>query len=85
MKDIQIKCNTKDEVDIDDDAKKNGINIALVDGKQHPVARYKFDSAALLSIPYLTYKSTGVRVHFYDGEKEVIPTMKSELTNERCG
>ena len=80
-----IKCNTKGEVTIDDGARISGICIALVDEKQHPVARYKFDSAALLSVPYLTYKSTGVRVHFYDEEKEVVPTMKSELTNERCG
>lgn len=85
MRKIQINCNTNGKINIDDDAKKNEINIALVDRKQHPVARYKFDSAALLSIPYLTYKSTGVRVHFYDGEKEIIPTMKSELTNEKCG
>lgn len=85
MKEIQIKCGTKGEINIDDDAKRNGINIALIDEKQHPIASYKFDSAAFLNISYLTYKSTGVRVHFYDGEKEVIPTMKSELTNEKCG
>lgn len=84
MKDILIKCNTKGEVDIDNNARINGISIALIDEKQHPVASYKFYSAALLGIPYLTYKSTGVRVHLYDGEKEVVPTMKSELTNEKC-
>jgi hypothetical protein len=31
MKDIQIKCNTKGEVNIDDSARINGISIALVD------------------------------------------------------
>lgn len=85
MKKIQINCNTNGKINIDDDARTSGICIALIDEKQHPVASYKFYSAALLGIPYLTYKSTGVRVHFYDGEKEVVPTMKSELTNEKCG
>ena len=59
MKKVQINCNTKGEVDIDDNARANGISIALVDENQVPVARYHF--AKIENIEKIAY--------FYDSRK----------------
>ena len=85
MKEIRVRCNANEIVDIDASAKTDRIIFVLVDEKHHPIARYEFNSAELLGIANLTLKSTNVRIHLFDREREIIPTMKSELTNERCG
>jgi len=78
MKDIQIKCNTKGEINIDDNARINGISIFLVDEKQYPVARYEFSSERLSRLTRLLYDASNVRIHFYG---DITPTMISELTS----
>ena len=77
MKTIQIMCNTKDEVIIDDDARVNGINIVLVTEKHVPVARYEFDGEKVSRLTKLVYESTNVRIHFYG---DITPTMIFEHT-----
>lgn len=78
MKNIQIKCNTKDEVNIDDNARINGISIVLVDEKHTPIARYEFDGRKVSNMTRLSYNANSVRIHFYG---DITPTMISELTN----
>lgn len=78
MKEVQIKCNTKGEVDIDDNAKTNGISIVLVDEKQAPIARYEFDGRKVSNVTNLSYNSNNVRMHFYG---DITPTMIFELTS----
>ena len=76
MKDIQIMCNTKDEVIIDDDARINGISIVLVNDNHIPVARYEFDGDKVSRITRLMYDANNVRIHFYG---DITPTIISEL------
>lgn len=64
MKEIQITCNTKGEVNIDDNAKANGIRIALVDEKHIPVARYHFDPAKIENIEKICYTANNYKVFF---------------------
>jgi len=78
MKNIQIKCNTKDEVNIDDNARTNGISIVFVDEKHTPIARYEFDGRKVSNLTGLSYNANSVRIHFYG---DITPTMISELTN----
>ena len=75
MKDIQIKCNTKDEVVIDDNARINGISVALVDEKQYPVAKYEFSGERISKLTRLLYDASNVRIRFYG---DITPTMISE-------
>ena len=72
MKEITIKCETKGEVNIDDNARTNGISIALVDEKHVPIARYEFNSERISEITRLMYDANNVRIHFYG---DIIPTM----------
>lgn len=76
MNDIQIKCYTKDELIIDDDARINGISIVLVNENHIPVARYEFDGDKVSRITKLMYDANNVRIHFYG---DITPTMISEL------
>ena len=78
MKDVQIKCNTKGEINIDDNARINGISISLVDEKQYAVARYEFSSERLSRLTRLLYDASNVRIHFYG---DITPTMISELSS----
>lgn len=78
MKEIQITCNTKGEVNIDDNARANGISIALVDEKGIPVAKYEFSDEKTSRISRLLYEANNVRIHFYG---DITPTMKYELTS----
>lgn len=78
MKTIQISCNTNGEVIIDDNAIANGINIALVDEKGIPVARYEFDGKKVSDLIRLLYEANNVRIHFYG---DVTPTTIYELTS----
>ena len=78
MKKVQINCNTKGEVNIDDNARANGISIALVDEKQVPVARYEFSSEKTSKLTRLLYEANNVRIHFYG---DISPTMIFELTS----
>lgn len=64
MNDIQIKCYTKDEVIIDDDARINGISIVLVNDNHIPVARYEFDGDKVSRTTKLMYDANNVRIHF---------------------
>ena len=66
MKKVQINCNTKGEVNIDDNARANGISIALVDEKGIPVARYEFDGKKVSNLIRLLYEANNVRIHFGD-------------------
>lgn len=78
MKDIQIICNTKDEANIDDNARINGISVALVDEKHYPVARYEFSGERISRLTRLFYDASNVRIHFYG---DITPTMISETTS----
>ena len=78
MKEILIKCNTKAEVEINDNARINGISIALINEKGIPVARYEFESKKISNIIKLTYEANNVRIHFYD---DITPTTLVELTS----
>lgn len=78
MKEFLIKCNTKGEVSIDDNARVNGISIALLDEKGIPVARYEFENKKISNIIKLTYEANNVRIHFYD---DITPTTLVELTS----
>ena len=78
MKKILVKCNTNDEVIIDNEAKTNGITITLVDEKGIPVAKYEFDSKKISNIIKLSYEANNVRIHFYG---DITPSMKYELTS----
>lgn len=78
MKIVFIDCNTKGEVNIDDNARLNGINIALIDEKHYPVARYEFSSERISRLTRLLYDASNVRIHFYG---DITPTMISELTS----
>ena len=78
MKEIQITCNTKGEVNIDDNARANGISIALVDEKGVPVARYEFDGKKVSNLTRLLYEANNVRIHFYG---DITPTMIFEHTS----
>lgn len=77
MKTIQIKCNSNDEIVIDNEAKTNGITITLVDKKSIPVAKYEFDSKKILNLTKLLYCANNVKIHFYG---DITPSMKYELT-----
>jgi len=76
MKDIQIKCNTKGEVNIDDSARINGISIALIDKKHYPVARYELSGERISILTRLLYDASNVRIRFYG---DITPTMIFEL------
>lgn len=78
MKEIQITCNTKGEVNVDDNARANGINIALVDEKGIPVARYEFSSEKTSLLTRLLYDANNVRIHFYG---DITPSTKFEHTS----
>lgn len=78
MKKFQINCNTKGEVNIDDNARANGISIALVNEKHTPVAKYEFDVKKLSKLTRLLYYSNNVRIHFYG---DITPTTIYELTS----
>lgn len=78
MKDIQIKCNTKGEINIDDNAKMNGISIALVNEKNYPVAEYEFSRERVLRLTRLLYDANNVQIHFYG---DITPSMISEITS----
>lgn len=78
MKEFMIKCNTKGEVTIDDGARLNGINIALINEKGIPVARYEFENKKISNIIKLTYEANNVRIHFYD---DITPTTLVELAS----
>ena len=78
MKEITIKCDTRGEVDIDDNARTNGISIALVNEKSIPVAKYEFDSKKISNIIKLSYEANNVRIHFYG---DITPSMRYELTS----
>ena len=78
MKKILVKCNTNDEVIIDNEAKTNGITITLVDEKGIPVAKYEFDSKRISNIIKLSYEANNVRIHFYG---DITPSMRYELTS----
>lgn len=78
MKKILVKCNTNDEVIIDNEAKTNGITITLVDEKGIPVAKYEFDSKKISNIIKLKYEANNVRIHFYG---DITPSMRYELTS----
>jgi hypothetical protein len=78
MRNVQIICNTKGEVKIDDNARANGISIALIDEKGIPVARYEFDDKKVSNLTRLLYEANNVRIHFYG---DIIPTMIFELTS----
>lgn len=78
MKTILIKCNTNGEVNIDYNAKKNGISIALVDEKGIPIAKYEFDGKKISNLTRLLYYANNVRIHFYG---DITPTMIYELTS----
>lgn len=75
---ILINCNTKGEINIDDNARFNGISITLVDEKHAPIARYEFDSRKMSNLTKLSYNANNVRMHFYD---EITPTMKFEFAS----
>jgi len=79
MKDISIECNTKGEVNIDDNARKNGISVVLVDEKRTPVANYEFNSRKLSNMTRLLYYANNIRIHFYG---DITPTMIFELTSD---
>ena len=64
MIEIQITCNTKGEVNIDDNAKANGISIVLVDEKHVPIAKYHFDSANIENIEKICYTANNYKVFF---------------------
>jgi hypothetical protein len=78
MKEITIKCDTVGEVNIDDNARANGISIALVDEKHVPVARYEFSSKKTSRLTRLLYDANNVRIYFYG---DIIPSMIYELTS----
>lgn len=78
MKKILVKCNTNDEVIIDNEAKTNGITITLVDEKGIPVAKYEFDNKKISNIIKLKYEANNVRIHFY---VDITPSMRYELTS----
>ena len=78
MRNVQIICNTKGEVKFDDNARANGISIALIDEKGIPVARYEFDDKKVSNLTRLLYEANNVRIHFYG---DIIPTMIFELTS----
>lgn len=78
MKEIQIKCGTKGEINIDDGARINGISIALINEKGIPVARYEFENKKISNIIKLTYEANNVRILFYD---DITPTTLVELTS----
>lgn len=78
MKKILVKCNTNDEVIIDNEAKTNGITITLVDEKGIPVAKYEFDSKKISNIIKLSYEANNVRIHFHG---DITPSMRYELTS----
>lgn len=70
MKEITIKCDTRGEVNIDDNTRANGISIALVDEKHIPVAKYHFDSAKIENIEKICYTANNYKVFF-----DIIPNM----------
>lgn len=76
MKEITIKCDTRGEVNIDDNARTNGISIALVNEKSIHVAKYEFDVKKVSNLTRLLYYANNVRIHFFG---DVIPTMIFEL------
>lgn len=78
MKTIYINCNTKGEVNIDDNARINGISIALIDEKHLPWARYEFSGERISRLTRLLYDASNVRIHFYG---DITPTMISEHTS----
>lgn len=67
MKEITIKCDTRGEVNIDDNARTNGISIALVNEKSIHVAKYEFDVKKVSNLTRLLYYANNVRIHFFGG------------------
>ena len=72
MKNIQIKCNTRGLITIDNFVMANGISIVLLDKKQTPLARYEFNSERLSKLTTIMYDANNARIHFYS---DIIPTM----------
>lgn len=84
MKEIYIKCDNNDEITIDENVRRNGMRIVLIDEKGNPIARYELSPKLLLGIGQLRCKATNVRIHFLGADGEIMPTMRSELTNGSC-
>ena len=76
-KEIIIKCNSDDEIQISDNVCAEGINVVLVDEKNAPIARYEFEEEQLQNTRKIQYSSGNARIKFVD----IIPSMKYEL----CG
>lgn len=74
-KEIIIKCNSDDEIQISDNVCAEGINVVLVDEKNAPIARYEFGKAQLQNIRKIRYSSNNTRIKFID----IIPTSLYEL------
>lgn len=82
MKTILINCNTEGEVNIDDNARIDGISIALVNEKQIPVARYEISIKIMSGLTDLKYRANNCRIHFYGNDNiELTPSMIHEVVN----
>lgn len=80
MKTILINCNTEGEVNIDDNARIDGISIALVNEKQIPVARYEISMKIMSGLTDLKYRANNCRIHFYGNDNvELTPSMIHEV------
>ena len=77
MKEITIKRYEKGELNLDENAIKEGISIALVDEQHIPIARYEFSSDKLANLTKLFYDAKDVRLLFYG---DIKPTMMYECT-----
>lgn len=75
MKTRIVHSHEKGVFNISEIEKTKGVEIALLNDRDTPIAKYRFDANALKSQSIITYIATNIRIHF-DG---INPTMKSEL------
>lgn len=69
-----IHCNKREEIILTSEEKTNGLDIALVDEKGVPLAKYGFDAEKLRNVDIINYKSSNVKISF-----NIDPTTTCEL------
>ena len=70
MKEIQIRCDTKGRIAIDEMHRIEGIDVVLVNEKDIPLAKYSFDSNNIKQKDQVEYSANN-----YKSEFDVVPTV----------
>lgn len=74
MKEIRIKCNLEGKIAVDEMAKKDGINVVLVNERDIPIARYGFEPNKIMHKDLVGYSANNYKIDF-----DIVPTVIFEI------